>query len=31
LLAAPAGMFSEAYWVFSVGNLKNIWKKEYPE
>lgn len=25
------GMFSEAYFVFSVGNLKNIWKAEYPE
>jgi len=23
-------MFSEAYFVFSVGNLKNIWKVEYP-
>ena len=23
-------MFSEAYWVFSVGNLKGIFRAEYP-
>eukprot|EP00898_Chlorokybus_atmophyticus_P004917 jgi/Chlat1/5426/Chrsp35S05231 len=25
------GMFSEAYFIFAVGNLTNIWKSEYPE
>ena len=25
------GMFCEAYFVFSVGNLKAIWQVEYPE
>ena len=24
------GMFSEAYWVFAVGNLKGIFGAEYP-
>ncbi|GIL71055.1 hypothetical protein Vretifemale_1695 [Volvox reticuliferus] len=25
------GMFCEAYFVFAVGNLKSLWKKEYPD
>lgn len=25
------GMMAEAYFVFSVGNLKGIWTAEYPE
>lgn len=26
-----AGMMAEAYFVFSVGNLKGIWTQQYPE
>ncbi|KAA6426474.1 MAG: proton phosphate symporter [Trebouxia sp. A1-2] len=29
-LVPGLGMFSEAYWVFSVGNLKGIFRAEYP-
>ena len=29
-LVPGLGMFSEAYWVFSVGNLKGIFGAEYP-
>lgn len=28
--ALPAGMMAEAYFVFSIGNLKGIFKAEYP-
>ena len=24
-------MFTEAYFIFSVGNLKGLWKKAYPD
>lgn len=30
-LVPGLGMFSEAYWVFSVGNLKGIFRAEYPD
>ena len=26
----PAGMMAEAYFVFSIGNLKGIFKAQYP-
>ena len=30
-LLCVAGMFSEAYFIFSVGNLKTLWGAAYPE
>ncbi|GBG31353.1 Inorganic phosphate transporter 1-1 [Hondaea fermentalgiana] len=30
-MLAGAGMFSEAYFLFAIGNVKNIWKQLYPE
>lgn len=30
-MIAGGGMFSEAYFIFSVGNLKPIWTAEYPD
>lgn len=31
LHGAGMGMFTEAYFIFSVGNLKGIWKAAYPD
>ena len=25
------GMFNESYYIFSVGNVKPIWREQYPQ